>query len=85
LKCPLYCSQIRSNNRANIQELYFIFFYLCISLLFLTTLSVAQIIQPNDGIKNEQQTEGLKEVEETGIDVICSSTPNMLGRTNEKD
>jgi hypothetical protein len=35
-------------------------------LLFLTTLSVAQIIKSNDGIINKQQTEGLNEVEETG-------------------
>jgi hypothetical protein len=68
----------RSHNCASIQQINFIFFCLCVSLLLLTTLPVAHIIKSNDGIINKQQTEGLNEVEETGIDVICGTTVHLL-------
>jgi hypothetical protein len=48
-------------------------------MLLLTKLSAAQIITSNDGIINKQQTEGLNEVEGTGIDVICGTTLYLPG------
>jgi len=36
-------------------------------------------------LSNLEQTEGLKEVEEAGIDVICGTGPYLPGRTEEND